>query len=358
MVWAMNPSVPHRPGLAALLKTSFKPQRLLVSLALATLVALLLNPIFETSLVSVWARTVFVGVVLLLAFDIAGHWPLRLVPRWVAQLLAVGLAAPLATLLAYLWIVNGDVRRFLQHEGLISGFVWISSVSLVVGLMLALGSLYRQRDSQARAQELAFALERSTLEKQALDARLRLLHAQIEPHFLFNTLANVQQLVESGSSRAAPVLQSLIAYLRAAVPTLGDDNATLGTEMALVQAYLELMRMRMPDRLEFSVSAPPALAHLRFPPMALLTLVENAVRHGIDPSETGGRIQVEVCEHAGQVEVSVADTGVGMSETAAPGTGLNNLRERLRAFFSDAAQLQMLHEPPHGLKAVIVFGKV
>ena len=360
IVAAMNSSAPlltPRLGLAALLKASFKPLRLAISLSLATLVAVVLNPIFETSFLSVLGRTVFVGVVVLLAFDIAGHWPLRWVPRWVAQLLAVCLAAPLATMLAYLWIVNGDVRRFLQHEGLLSGFMFISAASLIVGLILALGVLYRQRDHQARAQELAFALERSTLEKQALDARLRLLHAQIEPHFLFNTLANVQQLVESGSPRAAPVLQSLIAYLRAAVPTFSDQNTTLGTEMTLVNAYLELMRMRMPDRLEFNVASSPELAALRFPPMALLTLVENAVHHGIDPSETGGRIGVEAREQAGAVEVSVTDTGVGMSETAASGTGLNNLRERLRAFFGDAAQLQMLDEPPHGLKAVIVFPK-
>jgi sensor histidine kinase YesM len=227
-----------------------------------------------------------------------------------------------------------------------------------VGLVLALGALYRERDAQARAQELSFALERSQLEKQALDARLRLLHAQIEPHFLFNTLANVQQLVESGSPRAAPVLQSLIAYLRAAVPTLSNENATLANEMALVKAYLELMRMRMPDRLEFSVSVPPELAQRRFPPMALLTLVENAVRHGIDPSEAGGSIRVEAREQAGRVEVVVADSGVGMRETAVPGTGLNNLRERLRVFFGDAAELQLSDQPPHGLRAVIVFPKI
>jgi len=356
----MNPSassLPPRPGLWALLMTTFTPRRLGLNVGLSTLVAVLLNPMFVTPFISVWARTVFVGLVLLLAFDVAGHWPQRWMPRWVVQLLAVGLAAPVATLLAYLWMVEGDVSRFWEHEGLVSGFVWISAAGLMVGLTLALGALYRERDAQARAQELAFALERSNLEKQALDARLRLLHAQIEPHFLFNTLANVQQLVESGSPRAAPVLQSLIDYLRAAVPALGDQNSTLGTEMALVKAYLELMRMRMPDRLQFSVSAAPELAGLRFPPMALLTLVENAVRHGIDPSETGGSIRVEAHEQAGKVEVSVADTGVGMPETAAPGTGLVNLRERLRAFFGEAAQLQMLDEAPHGLKAVIVFPK-
>jgi hypothetical protein len=124
--------------LATLLKASFKPWRLVVSLAIATLVAMALNPIFVTSFLSVWARTVFVGVVLLLAFEVAGHWPLRWVPRWVAQLLAVGLAAPVATSLAYLLIVGGNVREFLQHEGLISGFIYISAVSLVVGLLLLL----------------------------------------------------------------------------------------------------------------------------------------------------------------------------------------------------------------------------
>ena len=336
---------------------SLTPRRLLINVVLATLVAAALNPIFLTPFLSVWGRTVFVGLVLLLAFDVAGHWPLRWAPRWVVQLLAVGVAAPVATLLAYLWMIDGDVSRFWQHEGLVWGFVWISATGLVLGLVLALGALYRERDAQARAQELSFALERSQLEKQALDARLRVLHAQIEPHFLFNTLANVQQLVESGSPRAAPVLQSLIAYLRAAVPTLSNENATLGNEMALVKAYLELMRMRMPDRLAFSVSVPPELAGQRFPPMALLTLVENAVRHGIDPSESGGEIEVVAREQAGQVEVVVADTGVGMGETAAPGTGLGNLRERLRAFFGEAAQLQMLQVQPHGLKAVIVLPK-
>jgi signal transduction histidine kinase len=348
------PPTTPRPGLLAVLKGSFTARRVLLTLVFSTVAALALNPIFVTSFLSVWARTVFVGLALLFAFDVAGHWPQRWLPRWVVQLVAIGLAAPVATLLAYLWMTDGNPARLLQHEGMLSGFIWITVCSLVIGLLLALGALYRERDGQARAQELAFALERSMLEKQALDARLRLLHARIEPHFLFNTLANVQQLVESGSPRAAPVLQSLIAYLKAAVPALGDGQATLGTEVQLVRAYLDLMRMRMPDRLSFSVALPPNLASLRFPPMALLTLVENAVRHGIDPSEAGGHITVAVLERGAEVEIAVADTGVGMAETAAPGTGLANLRERLRAFYGDAAQLQMLDEPPHGLRAVIL----
>jgi signal transduction histidine kinase len=338
-----------------LLLASLTPWRVAINMAMSTLVAIGLNPIFETPFLSVWGRTVFVGLMLLLAFDAAGRWPLPWWPRWVSQIGAVVVAAPLGTLIAYLWMVGGDITRFARHEGLVWGFIWITGTGLVVGLLLALGALYRERDGQARAQELAFALERATLEKQALDARLRLLHAQIEPHFLFNTLANVQQLVESGSPRAAPVLQSLIAYLRAAVPTLADGDGTLGQEIALVRAYLELMRMRMPDRMAFEVTLPPELAGLRFPAMALLTLVENAVHHGIDPSEAGGRIAVVAVASDGRVAVSVADTGAGMSDTAAPRTGLSNLQERLRAFFGAGARLEFADESPSGLRATIVF---
>ena len=130
-----------------------------------------------------------------------------------------------------------------------TGYTIIAGSALAIGPLLALGALYRERDAQARSAALHFELERSTLEKQALDARLKLLHAQVEPHFLFNTLANVQALVESGSPQAGPVLRSLIAYLRAAMPRLQAVSTTLGAEAALVRAYLELMQMRMPDRL-------------------------------------------------------------------------------------------------------------
>jgi signal transduction histidine kinase len=199
---------------------------------------------------------------------------------------------------------------------------------------------------QRRAAE---ALQAETL------ARLSLLQAQIEPHFLFNTLANVQELVESGSTQAAPVLKSLIAYLRAAMPQLASD-ATLATEASLVRAYLELMHLRMPDRLAFSIDIPSTLARLRFPSMALLTLVENAICHGIDPAEQGGRIDVRAERLAsGEVRVSVVDTGGGLLDTATPGTGLANLRERLQAFYGNEARLELAENTPHGVNATIAF---
>lgn len=231
----------------------------------------------------------------------------------------------------------------------------IGGSALVLGVCVAFGALYRERDAQANSQALQFALERATLERQAADSQLRVLQSQIEPHFLFNTLANVQALVESGSPRAAPVLGSLIAYLRAAMPQLHQGAPTLGQEEALVRSYLELMQMRMPDRLTFSMEIEPALRGLRLPPMTLLTLVENAVRHGIDPSEAGGCIEVGARRNAmaGTVALWVRDTGRGIDESQAPGTGLANLRERLLAAHGSAAVLALHGVEPHGVRAEI-----
>jgi LytS/YehU family sensor histidine kinase len=178
--------------------------------------------------------------------------------------------------------------------------------------------------------------------------------AQVEPHFLFNTLANVQALVETGSPRAPAVLRSLIAYLKATMPRLDDGDAQLGREITLVRSYLELMHLRMPDRLHFTVDGDPALQGFPCPPMLLLTLVENAVRHGIDPSETGGTIAVTSRRDGGVVRLVVRDDGVGMGESAVPGTGLANLRERLATFYGGAARLELTEVAPHGLLAEIL----
>ncbi len=356
----MSPAAsPPPPPLSPLTRwaAALTGRRVLLVLALSLLAAIVLNPVFITPFTLLLGRTMFVGMALLLAFSAVGHWRQTWLPRWLAQVLAVVLVAPLATFGIYLLSVDGDVVALLQHEGRVSGIASISITALVVGLVVALGALYRERDAQARADSLQFALEKETLECQALDARLNLLHAQIEPHFLFNTLANVQALVESGSDRAAPVLRHLIAYLRAAMPRLNDADATLASEVQLARAYLELMHLRMPDRLQFEIALAPGLEGLRFPTMALLTLVENAVSHGIDPSEEGGRIDVGGRRDAatGRVTLWVADTGMGLSETAAPGTGLANLRARLQAFYGDAARLDLIEVVPHGLRAEMVF---
>ena len=195
------------------------------------------------------------------------------------------------------------------------------------------------------------------LKRQAADAQLRLLTAQIEPHFLLNTLANVQQLVDSGSPRAAPVFRSLIDYLRAALPQLHQKNATLGDEERLVRAYLELMHdahagpAHVHDR-----TSSPSLRALPFPPMALLTLVENAIRHGIDPGCDGGRVEVGARRGAAQARSNCGSrTPVlglhGRRGHRAPGCA--NLQERLQAYSRPAPACTLSGQAPHGVRADI-----
>jgi Histidine kinase len=323
----------------------------------ALTVALMLSPIFRPSLPVVFGRTLFVAVVVLLAYTAARQWRRPPLPRWVLQVLAVVLSAPLATLAMYAVSTGGDLEQMFGEER-VSGMVLIGGWGLVLGLIVGLGAMYRERDAQANAQALQFALERETLERQAADAKLAVLQSQVEPHFLFNTLANVQALVEGGSPRAAPVLASLIAYLRAAMPLLRDGHEgapTLQREESLVRAYLELMQMRMPDRLQYSIAIEPALHALRLPPMTLLTLVENAVRHGIDPSEAGGRIDVGARRDpsTGRIRLWVSDSGRGIDESKAPGIGLANLRERLAAVYGGDASLTLTALQPQGVQAEI-----
>ncbi|MCU0951233.1 MAG: histidine kinase [Burkholderiaceae bacterium] len=325
-------------------------RRIRTALLAAVVPALLLSINSNTSILIWLLRAAIVALGALLAFGIAERWPARLpqrLPRWVFQLLAIALAAPLGALLAYL-VTTGFNPDFADEPRRLQGFAMLTFFCMLIGPWLALTAMLRQREAFAREQALAFELERSELARQATDARLRLLTAQVQPHFLFNTLANVQALVDTGSPQASRVLGSLIAYLRAAVPRLDARDSSIAREVDLVRAYLDLMQMRMPDRLQYSISVDPDAMSLACPPTTLLTLVENAVRHGIDPAEAGGRIDVVVQLWADRCRLRVCDSGVGLSQGATAdgrpaslGTGLNTLSERLQLAFDDQAQVRL-----------------
>ena len=294
-------------------------------------------------------RTVLLGLAILFVFGALEHWPRRLptwLPRTVLRLICIALVIPPASALAFAFTGGGS-----QHD---VGFQIV--IALLFAPWIAIGTILRQRDAFAREQALEFDLQRSEFERRESDARLRLLQAQVEPHFLFNTLANVQALVDSGSPQASKVLASLIAYLRAAVPRMHAQMATLAGEVELVRAYLDLMQMRMPDRLQYAIHIEPAAARLECPPMTLLTLVENAVRHGIDPAEKGGRIDADIWLRDGRCFIRVTDTGVGLNaKTQGLGTGLTNLRERLRLAFDGEARFSLSEVAPHGVCAEVSF---
>lgn len=342
---------PARPrGLPML----FGWRRLLVTVVTSVLLGMLIA-LGSGSVTPTWiwlARALIIGLCAMLAFGLAEQWPQRLpnwLARWVLQLVALVVIVPLAALLAY-WITLGGNPRFAENPQRFVGLGQLIFAGVLFGLWVALGAMVRQRDALARDQALAFELERSELARQALDARMRLLQAQVQPHFLFNTLANVQALVDAGSPQASRVLASLIAYLRAAVPRLHEPVTTFEQEVQLVRAYLELMQIRMPDRLQFSVQADASTLGLRCPPLTLLTLVENAVQHGIDPSEEGGRIDVSVQLINNRCHVRVSDNGVGLVRAAdGLGTGLSTLRERLQLAFGGDTDLQLRACEPRGV---------
>jgi histidine kinase len=342
-----------RPA-GSIAKTS---RRVAVALTLSIGVGLLMMHGWNNSPSSLFLRTIIIGLSATTAFALFEVWPRRLprwLQRWALQVVGVGVFMPVTTLLIYILSTRPGAPPFWQEPARMDGWTHLTFAGLLLAPWTALAAIVRQKEAFARDQKLAFAFERSELERQALDARLHLLQAQVAPHFLFNTLANVQALVDAGSPHASAVLRSLTAYLRAAVPLLHEPAATIERELQLVRPYLELMQMRMPDRLQYAMNVDPAALNVRCPPTTVLTLVENAVRHGIDPVEEGGRIDIHIARVGERCVVRVTDTGVGLHQSAnGLGTGLTALRERLRLIFGDAAHVRLTADGDHGATAEV-----
>jgi signal transduction histidine kinase len=328
-------------------------RRVAVALTMSVGVGLLLLHGWKNAPSALFLRTTILGLSATTAFALFEVWPRRLprwLQRWALQVVAVGVFMPVTTLLIYVLSTAGGAPPFWDDPSRMNGWTHLTFAAILLAPWTALAAVVRQKEAFARDQKLAFALERSELERQALDARLHLLQAQVAPHFLFNTLANVQALVDAGSPHASAVLRSLTAYLRAAVPVLHEPAATIERELQLVRPYLELMQMRMPDRLQYAMNVDPSTLKVRCPPTTLLTLVENAVRHGIDPSEEGGRITIDIERLGERCVVRVTDTGAGLHQSAnGLGTGLTTLRERLQLIFGEAAQLRLMSGAPRGV---------
>jgi sensor histidine kinase YesM len=195
------------------------------------------------------------------------------------------------------------------------------------------------------------------LSRQALEAQLKLMQAQVEPHFLFNTLASVQYLTETDPPRANELLGHLISYLRAALPQLRASSTTLGQETQLIEAYLAILKMRMGDRLAYSVDLPVALRTHPFPPNLLISLVENSIKHGLEPTVQGGRIDVAAAANDDSLIVRVTDTGNGVGNGESPaaglGVGLSNIRERLAALYGGRASFTLASAAGGGATATI-----
>ncbi len=228
-----------------------------------------------------------------------------------------------------------------------------SSRALLYG-GLATAALYlfvRERDD-ARALHAA-RLEKVSLDRQTIEAHLQALQAQIEPHFLFNTLANIKLLYESESLLARPLIHDLAAYLRTALPQMREMRSTLVRELELAQAYLSVLKVRMGDRLNVVIDVPGDLRQAAVPPMMLLTLVENAIKHGLGSLPQGGTITVRAERRAETLRVSVIDDGIGFRKGFGTGVGLSNTRARLTALYGDEGRLTLDANPLGGVIAAI-----
>lgn len=226
---------------------------------------------------------------------------------------------------------------------------------LIVAMIIVKVVLGSKKKAESRAQAATATAAEEGLKRQLAEAQLKMMQAQVEPHFLFNTLASVDYLIETDPARASKMQKNLIQYLRAALPQMREGSTTLGKEIALCRAYLEILKVRMEDRLQFAITVPQGLASAQFPPMVLQSLVENAIKHGLEPKAEGGSLTISADIANGNLRVTVADTGLGFAAAARPGSGvgLTNVRERLAALYGGRARISIEANTPAGTIATI-----
>ena len=233
---------------------------------------------------------------------------------------------------------------------------------IVASLIIKI-SYKRQVQAQAQAAQAVETAESESLKRQVVEARMAAMQAQIEPHFLFNTLASIDHLIEVDPPRASQMQKHLIALLRASMPTLREANEgglrDLSHELAVIRPYLEILKVRMEERLATEIDVPDGLLSAEFPPMMVQTLVENAIKHGLEPKPEGGKLTLKAEIVHGKLAVTVSDTGLGFGRAASSGktagtsVGLANIRERLQLLYGAKATLTITENPGGGTRVTL-----
>jgi sensor histidine kinase YesM len=191
-------------------------------------------------------------------------------------------------------------------------------------------------------------------EKSAMEAELKLIQSQMEPHFLFNTLSNVLGLIDADADRARRMLQSFTTFLRSSITTARERTVTLEQEMSVVKSYLDVYAIRMGERLTYRIDMPEDLRACRIPPLSIQPLVENAVKHGLEPQVQGGDISVRVERTGDNVRISVIDTGKGIAEkTVGRGIGIDNIKKRLELLYGLRGRLWFEENLPSGVRVIV-----
>ena len=265
--------------------------------------------------------------------------------RWRNALSTViGVVAALAILATSGWLIDAP------FPSLSGGTIMLAIFFGVVGTAVFSNLAKVHVMEQALKQE---KIERLDADRRLTEARLKTLQAQIEPHFLFNTLSNAVSLIRSDPAAAEETLQQLTTLLRNSLSRTRNEQTNLGEEIDVLSAYLRIQQLRMGERISFSVNCPVELRATSLPPLLIQPLVENAVQHGLEPSETGGELCVAVRATDDTLEIEVRDTGLGLDPTRPAGTGLNNVRARLQSLYAAQASLRLSPNSPSGVIATV-----
>ena len=244
-----------------------------------------------------------------------------------------------------------QIRRIRQTR-MGDSFTDIAFLLIVASAILKI-SYKGTIQAEVKAAEAAETAESEQLKRQVVEARMAAMQAQVEPHFLFNTLASIDHLIQTDPSRASQMQKNLIALLRASMPSMRESTPmahNLGREMAVIRPYLEILKVRMEERLQTDIQVPEGLLSAEFPSMMIQSLVENAIKHGLEPKAEGGRLTVKAEIVHGKLAVTVADTGLGFGKAATAGTGvgLANIRERIKLLYGDRASMTVADNTPSG----------
>lgn len=237
---------------------------------------------------------------------------------------------------------------FLQNKIVGKAFI----LGLIFGAVLLYFYTVREQLAETKAAFQEERIKRVTGDKLAIEADLKRLQAQVEPHFLFNTLSNVLSLIETNTTTGKTMLESLTRYLRTSLDRTRQEISTIGQEMTMIQDYMEIHKIRMGDRFDYHIDAPKEAFGWPFPPMLIQPLVENSIRHGLEPKIEGGEINVCVSKLEETIRIEISDTGVGLKDHAS-GVGLANVKERLEGLYGDSGRLLFAENSPSGLKVII-----
>ena len=308
-------------------------------------------PLFE-KFFDAWQRAMVRQTPLIVLLATVPQWlPQRRAWRWPLLGLTVVASVALGWGAGQLWILHVCGCQRLP----IANNLAIVHDLTVRALVLAIVVEYRRRFIGASRKLHEARIVQLRLEREVALARLQLLQAQIEPHFLFNSLANVRRLLRIDGAVGRAMLADLLGYLESALPRLRNETPTLEREVEIVRAFLGVHQVRMGSRLSVGFDVPAALGRQIVPPMMLLTLVENALKHGLQPLHEGGSIRIAASADAHSLRVDVADTGCGLGSSLGAGTGLANIRARLRDMYGSEASLSLRVNEPRGVVASIEF---